>query len=162
MFFSSSNLVVSPLLSQPDMTDLWLIYVTIWSEAAFSYLSMPVMYLNWGNHICYSATLFCSFAFWYLCTVFYDVVLGDEERVMCLDPSYSSSDLLHFSLTCSSNTFVLGSALQCNSILFTSIECLLGEDLLPYFFSLRMMNGKCQTIPSDALYLLFTYVCEWW
>jgi hypothetical protein len=27
--------------------------------------------------------------------------LGDEERVVCSDPSDSSSDLLHFSVSCS-------------------------------------------------------------
>jgi hypothetical protein len=102
---------------------------------------MHVMYLNWGNHMCFCAILFSSFALRYLCTTFYNVVLGDEERVMCSDPSYSSFDLLHFSLSCSWNNFVLESALQCSSILFTARECLLGENLLLYFFSLRMMKG---------------------
>jgi hypothetical protein len=28
-------------------------------------------------------------------------VLGDEEHVICSDPSYSFFDLLHFSVSCS-------------------------------------------------------------
>jgi hypothetical protein len=87
-------------------------------------------------------------------------VLGDEEHVIFSDPLYSSSDLLHFSVSCSRNIFISGSALLCSSILFTARECLLGENLLLYFFTLRMMKGYNAKLSHLTPYIccLFMYV----